>query len=65
MPAALISARCVLLPISDRAPVRGAAREVAAVGKNGDPKGGPDGDPVLLRPSVWLDQNRSINGIPL
>jgi hypothetical protein len=22
-----------------------------------------DGDPVLLKPSVWLDQNRSINGI--
>jgi len=33
------------------------------VGKNGKPKGDPDGDPVLLRPSPWLDQNRSINGI--
>ena len=39
-------------------------RDAPVVGKNGEPKGDdPDGDPVLLRPSVWLDQNRSINGI--
>ena len=38
-------------------------RAAPVIGKNGKPKGDPDGDPVLLKPSVWLDQNRSINGI--
>jgi hypothetical protein len=38
-------------------------RAVPEFNRKGEPVGNPKGEPILLKPSVWLDRNRSINGI--